>query len=316
MLGITNFDIMKKKLLLLLILISGKYIGYAQITEELYAKKVEEITQLRKEKDLAEIANKKMIETNQNNYKSFLNKIDSLNFELSELKKFKTLKVDFDQKLISKSDSINFLKKELLIKDTIFTNLGIECENKKREERDLGKKEAFASIVITYKNQPFDDLIRSSNKEAIARDIRLVGDDPEIEQVLVDLQNYFSALKLLSEKYNPFQVENALANLSRIKSQSKLVDILINDIENYKIFSHDFKDTINKLIVLDEKTAGDDFEIKRLKLNDSVAILANYMYDFYDYSKYPYLSDIMNEIIKRKMGNADAEITDLLKRLE
>ena len=192
-------------------------------------------------------------------------------------------------------------------------NAKTAADNAKNE----GRVEAFTSTVNFYKNRPFDELIKSSTKESIAREIQLLGNNPEIKLVLNDLQIYFNALVLLSEKFDSIKIKNAQTQLNQIKHQSKLLEALKNDVEFYQDFNTALKEAINKLVNLDKfKLAGGDSEIQKLKFNDIVTILTDYIYNYYDYAKYPYLSDIMLEIIKRKQPNADADIIDLLKKIE
>lgn len=180
-----------------------------------------------------------------------------------------------------------------------------------------GKAEALVSIVNSYKSRLFDDLIESSTKESVARDMNLVSNYPEVNSVLNDLQIYFNALELLSEKYDAVQTKNAQIQLSHIKRESKLLFTLKNDVDFYQDFTSAFKETIVKIITLDNhKWVDGDAGIQKSKFNDIVTILADYMYNYYDYNNYPYLSDLVLEIIKRKKLNADADISDLLKKLE
>ncbi len=219
-------------------------------------------------------------------------KVDSLNIVISKINQ--TIK-DKDKQIVNEK-----------------ANAKTTADNAKND----GKAEALATIVNSYKKQPFDELIKSSTKESVARDMQLVVNNSEVTSVLYDLHNYFNALELLSEKYNVDPIKNAQAQLSQIKPKSKLLDVLKVDVESYQDFNTELKKTINKLIELDKhKSAGGDSEIQKLKFNDIVTILTDYMYNYYDYVKYPYLSAIMYEIVKRKKPNADADITDLLMRL-
>ncbi len=192
-------------------------------------------------------------------------------------------------------------------------NAKTTAENSKNE----GKVEVLTNISNPYKNRMFDDIIKSSTKESAARDMQLLGNNSEIKPILNDLQIYFNLQQLLSEKFDAIKIKNAQTQLNIIKSQSKLLDALKNDVEFYQDFNTAFKEAINKLVNLDKlKLADGDSEIQKLKFNDIVTILTDYIYNYYDYAKYPYLSNMMLEIIKRKKPNADADVTDLLKKIE
>lgn len=223
--------------------------------------------------------------------------------------------------LLKKVDSLSAvvltLNGAISDKEAQITAVKTTGAQKAQDEKEKGKAEVWASIVNSYKDKLFDDLIKSSTKGSIARDMQLVGNNQEVKPVLNDLQIYFNAQELFKAKFDAVQIKSAQKQLSQLKRQSKLIDTLKDDVESYQEFNTVLKDTtITKLIKLDEsESAGDDSKIKKLKFKKIVIILAEYIYDYYDYTKYPYLSDIVLEIIKRKHLNADADITDLLIKL-
>ncbi|GHT87501.1 hypothetical protein FACS189474_0430 [Bacteroidia bacterium] len=179
-----------------------------------------------------------------------------------------------------------------------------------------GKAEVLASIVNSYKNRQFDDLIKSSTKLSVGRDIQLVGNNAEVKPILNDLSVYFNAEEWLAKKFDAAAIKNAQTQLNQIKQKSALLDKLKDNIEYYQDFNNALKKAVEGLIDLDKRKVADgDTEIQKLKFNDIVSVLANYMYNYYDYGNYPYLSDIVLEIIKRKRFDADADITDLLRKL-
>ena len=223
----------------------------------------------------------------------------------SLLKEIESLKI----KISTLNDTIADKNKQIKNEKT---NAKIIADSAKND----GKAEALASIVNSYKNHPFDDLIKFSTNESVARDMQLVGNYQEAKPILNDLQVYFNAKELLSNNFDAVQIKNAQTQLSQIERKSKLLDALKENIEYYEDFNTTLKETIRKLIDLDNrKSAGGDSEIQKMKFNDIVTELTNYMYDYYDYGNYPYLSDIILEIIKRKKLNADADVVDLLKKL-
>jgi hypothetical protein len=220
------------------------------------------------------------------------------------------MKIDSLNILVSKQSRTITDKDEQIAKEK--ANLKATAEIAKND----GKTEALASIVSTYKNQLFDDLIKSSTKGSVTRDMELLGNKSEIKPVIDDLKIYFNVLELLSEKYDAVQIKTAQTQLSQIKRQSKLLEALKDDVEFYKDFNTALKETLSQLVDLDkQKSAVRDSSVQTLKFNAIVSILTNYMYNYYNYTDYPYLSDIVLEIIKRKKPNADAGITDLLIKL-
>lgn len=179
-----------------------------------------------------------------------------------------------------------------------------------------GKAEALTSIVNLYKSRSFDDLIKFSTKESVATDLQLVGFDLEIRQVLNDLQIYLNAKELLSKRFDAGTINQAKSQLSKINRQSKMLEALKGDIEDYKNFNTGLRETINNIIASDNQfSAKGNAAIQERKFNDIVKELTNYFYDYYNYARYPYLSNVVVEIVKRKKENADADVTDLMEIL-
>lgn len=306
-----------KKLIVFTTLLFHFCYGYAQITQEMYDKKVEEIGFLKKQITENDSNISTIRGEYQNLLKFYMDTIRSLKTDLSDLVKYKKQKKAYDALLLTKSDSIVSLKSQIIKNDVLILETKKQGEKKAKEENAKGKSEALATIVNSYKNKMFDDLIKTSTKESVEREILLVGNYEEVKDVLNDLQIYFNAEELLAMKFNAAQIYNAQTQLSKIKRQSKLLDTLKDNVEYYQDYSSFLNETINKLILLDKtKSADGDNEIQKLKFNEIVTILSNFMYNYYDYSKYPYLSDIVIEILKRKRPNADADLTDLVKKLE
>jgi len=93
-----------------------------------------------------------------------------------------------------------------------------------------------------------------------------------------------------------------------------LLDGLKKNLKNYQAFTDGLKESIKKIIELDKNQAvsGMSEDIQKSKLNE----ISQYIFD-YDFNliDYPYLSNIVLEIIKDKQSNPDADISDLLKNL-
>ncbi len=190
-------------------------------------------------------------------------------------------------------------------------------EQKAKSEKEIGKNEALTDIVNSYKNKEFDDLIKISTKLSVQRDMQFIGNNVDVKVILSDLEKYFNAEELLANKIDTAQIKNALLKLNQIKQKSELTKQLKENVKYYKDFNDELKKTIEKLIKLDDltETIG-DAAVQKLKFKDIVLELSNYMYDYYDYSNYPYLSDIILKIIKHKKPNADEDLSDLLGKLQ
>ncbi len=306
-----------RKIIVFVLLFCSFYSAHSQITQEMYDKKVEEIVILKKQLEDATTGNNNMIATSQNVHRSLKDTINELKTDLSKLEKYKAEKKIVDAQFKQKDDSIALLKTQLFEKDNQIIAVKTAGEQKARTEKENGKQEALASIMNSYINRTFDDVIKSSTKLSVQRDMQLVNNEPDIKLILNDLSVYFNAEELLAKKINISAINNVKTQLNQIKQKSALLDKLKDNIEYYQDFNNALKGTIDKLVNLDiRKEAGGDAEIQKLKFNEIVTELTKYMYDYYDYANYPYLSDIMLEIIKRKQPNADADITDLLLKLQ
>jgi len=185
------------------------------------------------------------------------------------------------------------------------------------KEKEEGKKEALANLLNSYKIKNFDEIINVSCKQFVQRDIQLVGDTAELKTILSDLEKYFNARELLAQKFDVAQIEKAQIELKQVNRQSDLLDELKENLVYYKNFNDGLKETMEQLVDLDKRiVAGEDTAIQELKSRKILSELNNYMNkNYYDYGNYPYLSNIVLEIIKRKTNNVDTDITDLLERL-
>jgi hypothetical protein len=190
----------------------------------------------------------------------------------------------------------------------------------KAKEKDVISEQIAGILKLTvgsYQNKTFDDLITSSTQLSVVRDMQLAGDHAEVKTILTDLGKYFDAKKTLAQKFDPAQISRAQSLLNQINRQSDLIGNLKKDVEYYKFFYDALKKTIEEIVDLDgREKAGNDAEFQRIRFGKIMAILANYLYDYDGYVNYPYLSDIVLEINKRKKANADADIKDLLEKLK
>jgi tetratricopeptide (TPR) repeat protein len=176
----------------------------------------------------------------------------------------------------------------------------------------------IAGILNKYQTGHFDDLIKSSTKQSVEHDWRLSVkvNDSVSKPVLSDLRNYFKAKELLEKKFNEKEINAVLPTLTR---QSALSDKLKETLENYRDFTDGLKETIEKIISIDgkETVAGMGDEIQKEKFNKILAEISLYIFNYdFNFVDYPYLSDILLEIIKRKQPDADANISDLLNKIK
>lgn len=253
--------------------------------------------------------------------KSLQDSVSVLRIELSKINKFKAEKKNIDLQLKLKSDSISTLKNTISEKEKQIVSERNSCELKAKEEFKKGQESSLISIANTYKTKTFDELIQCSTLESIKRDKSLLENNAEMNQLFTDLVVCFEAKELFKYKFDLTKVKNFQTRLDQIKNKSIALEKLKTDIENYESFNSGLKESIGKLIELDKKesVAGMTDEVQGLKKANVLNILSEmssfiFNYDF-RFNDYPYLSDIVLEIFKRKQPNPDAEISDLMQKL-
>jgi hypothetical protein len=323
-----------KKAILIFIMLFGLVNAYAQdgVADKI-AKQAVEIDSLKKANKTVVIkndslrktilANKSSNNQQSTNYKAsekkYADTIVDLKKELVKLEKYKSNKKAIEATLVAKSDSIVLLKKQITQRDNEIKNNNEKSKKDAAAEKENGKNEVLNQLVNTYKNKSFDDLINSSNLTSVQRDKQLIGNNTEIKQVITDLETYFNSEKLLSNKFNAEQVKYAISQVTIIKKQSQLVTTLKDNLDNLKTFKEGLSSAIQNIIAIDKKefVKGNSEIVVKSKLNKILSELSKFIFDYnFNFVDYPYFSDIILEIIKRKQPNPDADVSDLLKKVE
>lgn len=266
-----------------------------------------------------ELSNKQQATIYRANELKYADEIEGLKNELSRLEKFKSEKIAIEASLLAKSDSINSLKNQITQKDNEIKTITEKCKKDAAAEKENGKNEVLNQLENTYKNISFDELINSSTIASIQRDKQLIGNNTDIKQIIIDLETYFRARNLLSNKFNSPLVNDAISQVSLIKHESKLVATLKDNLDNFKTFNEGLNTAIQNIIVIDKKeiVKGMSEQVVKSKFNKILSELSKFIFDYnFNFIDYPYLSDVVLEIIKRKQPNPDADISDLLKRIE
>ena len=217
-------------------------------------------------------------------------KVDSLSAKVTELKK-----------IIS-------LKEEQIEEERQF---GVR---KSREEKENGKQEVFNQIILFY-NKPFDKLIEFSTISSVKRDLLLVRNNNEAQLKLQNLQNYFLAKQVLSEKYNENNINSALAQISSLDT-TEFVKNLTDLLSNYKLCNSVLKTTIDDILVIDKQMIANDEYSQEKKLQKILPKLTWYLRNYrVNFSDYPYLSEIVLEIMIQKQKDANTNISNFLDEL-
>ena len=251
-------------------------------------------------------------------YQSIQDTLRKLRLDLAKLEEFKTKKKNIDSLLWQKTDSIVLLKNEISEKEKQGKTEKLKSEKQERDEYERGKNEILITILSSYKNRTFDELLKSSTKESAHINLSLAENTPDVKLILSDIEKYFIAKEMLDLKLDAVQTKSHQIQLVQIKRESSLLNKLKEIISNYQTFNNGLKETIEKIIALDnsEAVSGMGKEIQRKKFDKILAEVSSYIFNYdFNFSDYPYLSEILLELIKRKQPNADADISDLLNKL-
>lgn len=247
----------------------------------------------------------------------------------TQLKKCQLIKREYLQKLNQQDKQIklvNQLELNSLKKDVDSLQIQVDSLNNHitwlNAKRDSlvkeGKKEVLVGVAKVYE-QPFDTLIAILSPQSIERERHLLkGYESQLGAVFDDLETVIGAKKILAQKYDEASCKKALKQLSDIQRDSEELSKLIEYMENYnQSYIDELKKIIDDILKLDEtESANGDSDIQKRKYNKIYKKLAIYMYNYYDYINYPFLSAIVNEIIDRKYADADDDISDVLKKLD
>lgn len=251
--------------------------------------------------------------------KSKTDSIIGLKSTLSKLDKFKNDKNKIEGQLKQKNDSISILKKQ---KSEIVQKISdekIKSDQYLTNEKEKYKAELLNKIAVTYKDKKFDDLIASSTKMSVERDIQLLGENNELNQVLNELKIYFEAKTLLEIQFNTEHIKTTLIELNKIKQQSVSLEKLKYQLENYQLVNNKLIECLNSIKEIDKKETvmGMDKEIKQLKFDKILNEISKFVFDSdFKQADYPYLSDILFQVIKLKIPNPDTDITNFSKKIE
>lgn len=189
-----------------------------------------------------------------------------------------------------------------------------EKDKQAQEQYKAGRQNALSQIERNYQGN-FDNLIESSTKQSVKRDLLLIENDTT-KKKLQNLQKYFDAKQVLSEQYNEQRVKSAQRQAVSLE-QTPLVELLITKLGEYKLCNDGLKSVIEKICKQDKILKANNPDLQDKKKANISFILLRYFYDYpsFSFTDYPYLSNIVLEIINRKQENADTDISDLSSKL-
>ncbi len=227
-----------------------------------------------------------------------------------------SLKSDRDNLLLHVNaliaDSIK-LRQQLLEKDKQIVAANTDGDKRAQEQYNLGRQNALLQVEFTY-HADFDNLTKSLTQQVVERDFPLITDEA-IKKKMQDLIKFFGAQQFLFEKYNEQKVKSAQMLVSSLE-ETELVKQLTVNLRDYKLCTDGLKFTISEIQEVDRKFSANDAYSKQKKLELIMSKISDFFHNFlFNSVDYPYLSDVILEIMKRKQNNSDAKIDDLLNKL-
>ena len=253
-----------------------------------------------------------MRQRNKERISQYNNSITQLNEENSTLKgQLSHLQDDLDKerKNAEKMKDVKLERDELKQQNA---DLMIRLDKEKKEQYEAGRKSVLGLIEHTY-YPDFDALLLSSSLQTIQRDLPFV-EDAAIKEKMQDLQSYFEAQKVLSEKYDDQKMIFAQTKIQGL-TQSNAVKALGASLRSYKSCYDALKETIEKINTIDNEVFANTDKIQKEKQKDIWAELSDYFLEYrFDFAEYPYLTGIVMEIINRKQRDANADISDLMEK--
>jgi DNA repair exonuclease SbcCD ATPase subunit len=193
---------------------------------------------------------------------------------------------------------------------------GFLMEKDRFKRQSEQNQQKIASIAAFYRDKSFDDLIGSTTKQIVERDMAFFEKNSKEERILADLRTYFDAKGLFEQKYDAVKISGAQTGLGKIERPSELLEALAEDLGKYRDCGESLKKAMNAILDVDKSERSNRVpEMQERKFNKIAVILGNYMSKNYDCVKFPSLSDIVSKIMQRKGINADADIEDLQRKL-
>lgn len=321
-----------KKLAILSILLYCISVAYSQNCCDEVKKQAIEMYGLQKKLDQEKDTSEQKLQAANDSIKLYKTEISSLDFKIKNLEKDITeLNKKLDKKNISQMESQlkekrdSIIKLQNLLSDTIIAQsnqiiaINQKSEEIKNQNYAKGQQRVYSQIAEEYHNKTFDELINTCTKQSVERDLLLIGDDTLAKRKLQNLQKYFDAQSILKHQFDAQKLQNAqrqLGQLDSISAKSNSVGKLKESIEYYERRSNALKKTINKINEIDDKFTANDDNTQLKKLQDILTELASYFRNYrFNLTDYPYLSDTVLEIMKRKQLDANTSIRDLLNKL-
>ena len=190
-----------------------------------------------------------------------------------------------------------------------------ECSQREHEQYNSGKQYVINALTNLYATYSLDELIEKTGPEIIELQSSVVG--PSFEATgkkIKQIQKYYGGKKLLEEKYSGEKISSCVNQLKLIP-ESSLTKELIDVLGKYKFYNDELKATLQGIMELDKKEISFDRVTGDMKNGKIMLIMAKYMYNWGNFRKYPYISNVVFSVIQQKVKDPDADISAIYAQL-
>ena len=222
-------------------------------------------------------------------------------------------RLKFENKLIDK------IKNDLA---TAVTQIAKQVDEIKQfgNERSqlLQAQQECLNILNNRYNGNFEDLLSNISVYTIEKDqtmLQVLSPQNNLQQKLKNLLLYKQAEALLSMKFDNTKIINIRNSLLPMMTEIpvKQLDTLL---KGFQSGNEGLQGTIKLIQEDNQNKAGSISDLRSEKMCDIRVKLENYLASYQiDLTKYPYLNSIVNELIKCKQQNVDADVIDILNKL-
>jgi hypothetical protein len=163
---------------------------------------------------------------------------------------------------------------------------------------------------------PLDSVIKYTTIFSVVKDKKLLSSNNLFPKRLNEIQIYFNASQLLTERYNAIKIEAAKSELRKIES-SNAVESLIGYLSYYSVINNSLRKTIDSISKIDQtqKVRFDPILQNRKQKEILVKIAEFYRDNEHELGIYVYLDMIVKRLLRLKVENADADVSIYLSQL-